>query len=78
MMSETYKCSNCLQTFNYIDNGSWSEEQAAQEFSDLYPEAKDIEVSTFCDDCNTKFCEWFSKLSENEKLQMREEYLGSL
>ncbi len=78
MMRSTFICSNCLMSFKYINNEEWNEQKASEEFIRLYPEAKDHKVEILCDDCNLQFRKWFNKLTDGEKLKMREEYVKSL
>jgi len=72
-MSE-FTCYNCKITFDKKNNDEWNDFKAAEEFLTLYPECKNDPTDVLCDDCNEKFKEWFSKLSDDEKKKMRDDF----
>ena len=70
-MSE-FTCYKCKETFNKIQDETWSDYKAAEEFLISYPDAKNHPTHILCDDCHIIFKEWFSKLTNEEKKSMRE------
>lgn len=72
-MSE-YTCSVCNISYTKIRNEEWNETKAREEFISLYPECRDDPVSIVCDKCNEEFRIWFTRLSDEEKKQMREDF----
>ncbi len=72
-MSE-FTCFHCKNTYEKLNNETWNDFKAAEELLTLYPETKNDPTDILCDDCNELFKQWFSKLTEEEKKQMRNEY----
>lgn len=70
-MSE-FTCFKCQQTFSKINDEEWNSYEAAKEFLELYPEAKNDPTDVLCDDCNEEFKKWFATLTKEEKKKMRE------
>ncbi len=73
-MSE-FTCYNCEKTFSKRNDEEWNDFKAAEEMLTLYPETKNDPTDILCDDCNELFKKWFSTLTEEQKKQMRHEYL---
>lgn len=49
MTNDTFTCSGCGETFEK----GWSEEEARNEFAEVFPNMKIEEACLVCDDCYT-------------------------
>jgi hypothetical protein len=72
-MSE-FTCCKCNITYDKSPYEEWSDFDSAEEMLTLYPETKNDPTDVLCDDCNELFKAWFSKFSDEEKKQMREDW----
>ncbi len=70
-MSE-FTCFKCKITFPKRNDEEWNDFKAAKEMLTLYPETKNDPTDILCDDCNEEFKKWFSTLTEEQKIKMRE------
>lgn len=71
-----FTCCKCNLTFPKINNDEWNSFKSAEEFLNLYPEAKNHLTIILCDDCNKEFVAWFSKLTKEDKELMEKEFIG--
>lgn len=69
-MSE-FTCSICNKTYPKDNNDEWNDFKAAEEMLDIMPEAKNDPTDIVCDPCYKSFRKWFDKLSDEEKINMR-------
>lgn len=71
-----FTCALCLNTFDKINDETWNNFKASEEFLNLCPEAKNDPTDSVCDDCYDKFKKWFADLSREEKRKMREDFFN--
>lgn len=64
-------CEKCGKTYKIVNNKTWNDQKAAEEFVNTFPEAIDHSVSILCDDCYKSFTQWFLALPPEEKEHMR-------
>lgn len=69
-MSE-FTCFKCKKTYPKRNDEEWNDFKAAEEMLMLYPETKNDPTEVLCDNCNEEFRLWFSKLTDEEKKEMR-------
>lgn len=67
----TFTCSLCHETFERVR----SEEDVQAEYKELWPweYAQGMEKDIICHPCFTDVMNWWGRLSDAEKFQMREE-----
>jgi len=49
--TKTYTCALCHDRFSFVLDGTWSEEQAKEEYERHFPASKWEDRKIVCDDC---------------------------
>jgi len=71
MRGEEYTCENCLGSFLKTT----SDEEMIDESDALMPEAVGHETAVVCHDCWVELMEAYEKLTLEEKLAIKDEYI---
>ena len=54
----TYKCGKCREEFEYVSDGSWSEDEAMKESKKLFGNVPKEQLVVVCDDCFIEMEKW--------------------
>lgn len=72
---DEFTCTVCKETFIKQNDAGWNEKKAREAYLDLHDETCFVQEETviMCEPCGTKYYDWFSSLSEEEKKKIESE-----